>query len=101
MISSIYVTGIKNTDLSPEEQKKLDEHKNKFGSVYNLLDKRNDDFKSIYETYKSEGKNIVLFAEITNVDEDTKNRIIEAAKDLKSTFGDIDIEVNDEEKKLL
>lgn len=101
MISSVYVTGISDTDLTPEEQSKLDEHKNKFSSVYNLLDKRDDSFKSIYETYKSEGKNIIIFAEVTNVDEDTKNKIIEAAKDLKSIFGNMEIEVNDEEKQLL
>ncbi len=101
MINSIYITGFREEDLTPEEQKKIDEHNDKYGENIKIIDNRDPDFKSVKETFKSEGKNIVLYAETNNTSEDNKNKVIESAKALKSTFPKITIEVNDEEKQLL
>jgi hypothetical protein len=101
MISSIYVTGFRDTNLSKDEFAKLDEHKAKYNGIYKLIDSRDNDFKDIFETFKGEGKNIVLYAETNKADETTKNNVINAAKELKSTFPNVNIEVNDEQTKLL
>lgn len=101
MIKTIYLTGFRDKELTTDELSKIDEYKNKYNNLYKLLDKRDAKFESALKTYKDEGKNIVLYAETDKTDEGTKSKIVDAAKELKSMFSDIDIEVNDEDKKLL
>ncbi len=100
MISSIYITGFRDSNLTDEEKSKLDDIKSKH-ATYKIMDGRDGDFESIRETFKDEGKNIIIYAEITNADENKKNEVIESAKEMKKMLPNITIEVNDEEKKLL
>ncbi len=101
MISSIYITGFRDSDLAPDEQNKLEEFNKKYSDIIKIMDSRDPNFKSVKETFKSEGKNIILYAESNNTSDDYKEKIIESAKELKSTFPSVNIEVNDEEKQLL
>ncbi len=97
MTSSIYVTVFRDTDLTDDEKGKIDGIKSKHG----MLDSRDGDFQSIKETFKDDGKNIVLYAEITDADDGKKNEVVESAKELKGLLPNVVIEVNDDDKKLL
>lgn len=101
MINSIYVTGFREKAFSSDELAKLDKYKNKYDSIFSLLDNRDDNFSAPYETFKAEGRSLILYSEVTNIDDEQQNKLIEAVKELQSMFPDISIEVNDEEKKLL
>ncbi len=98
----IFICGFRDAQLTPDEQAKLDEHIKKWKEGYNWeseayspFDQRNPRFENVSKTFKEEGKNIVIYDDISVNDTD-RSRVVEAYTELKQIFPDVNFEANDE-----
>ncbi len=96
----VYICGFGDRALNDEEFKKLDEHKSNWSDgwskdAYKLLDKRNNEFDNVKETFKSDdvvsgGKEIVMFADFEIDEGSEKSKVLEVVNDLKTSFSDFE-----------
>ncbi len=106
----VYLLGFRESDLSSDEQAKLDDHISKWssgwsGDPYNPIDSRSSDFQNVEDTFADEGprddgKKIVVFQEMGIDENKDKPRFLEVFTELKSLFSDVLFEAHDDNGKI-
>ncbi|MDH5681026.1 MAG: hypothetical protein OEZ36_05545 [Spirochaetota bacterium] len=105
---TVYLVGFHDTDLSADEQSKLDEHSTKWGAgwsgdAYKPMDKRDAAFQNVAGTFadepRADGKHIIIYQEIT-IDSSEKGKFLEAFNDIKSVCPAAVFEAHDESGKI-